>query len=366
MRELLDDIERWSARGERGIAIATVLATFGSAPRRSGAKLAVSSGGEISGSISGGCVEAAIIDAAREVIVLGRPRVLHFDTSDDSAWEVGLPCGGSIDVLVEPIDHPSFAFLAERVRRNERAVEVTLLTGPDELVGRKLALDSAGAVSGGLSAELDPVGRRLAEAAETATRIEVGAGVELFVAPYPPRPTLVVVGGVHIALALVQLAATVGYRTAVIDPRKSFGTEVRFAGAGRLLTLWPDEAFAEIELTGESAVVVLTHDPKLDDPALVHALRSAAFYVGALGSVRTQEKRRARLLSRGFTPAEVARIRGPVGFDLNAANPEEIALSIMAEIVATQRGAKDVLRAHGGARPDLTVAASEPRAACAQ
>jgi xanthine dehydrogenase accessory factor len=169
-------------------------------------------------------------------------------------------------------------------------------------------------------------------------RLTLPDGIELFVNVLLPPPTLVIIGGVHIALALVTLAKTVGYRAVVVDPRAAFGNAHRFPHADQLLTLWPDEAFGQLPLTRTTAVAALTHDPKLDDPALQIALPSPAFYVGALGSQSTQAQRRARLLEAGIPPEALARLHGPIGLNLKAKSPEEIALAIMAEVVAVRNG----------------------------
>ena len=173
---------------------------------------------------------------------------------------------------------------------------------------------------------------------EQSSLIAGSESVEVFIEVSLPSPTLIVVGGVHIAIALTALAKTLGYHTIVVDPRKAFGSEARFPHVDQLIQLWPDEALAQVGLTRSTAVAMLTHDPKLDDPALKLALPSPAFYVGALGSRRTQDKRRARLLAEGLTQAHLARLRGPIGLDLGGRTPEEVALAVMGEIVAARNG----------------------------
>jgi len=349
MREILDDVERWLREGERDIAIATVITTWGSAPRGVGAKMAATKSGRVTGSISGGCVESAIIEEGPAVLASRHPKILHFETSDDTAWKVGLPCGGTIDVLVEPFEPSLFEFLRPYLKVNARVTQITVIRGPEELLGRRIAFGPNGEAAGTISEQLDATAREIARTARTPERRFSGDELELFIDPMLPAPTVVMVGGVHIAVALAKLAQDMGYRSVVIDPRKSFGSADRFGGVDRLLALWPDEAFRQVELTAETAVVVLTHDPKLDDPALEAALRSPVFYIGALGSARTQERRRARLAERGYTDVELERIHGPVGLDIRAAGPAEIALSILAEIVATARGAHAVMRGSSAA-----------------
>ncbi|HUX20671.1 MAG TPA: XdhC/CoxI family protein [Spirochaetia bacterium] len=345
MREIINEVDRWIGSGEQRITVATVLKTYGSAPRGVGGKLAVAGDGRICGSISGGCVESAIIEEGLKMEPSSPPRVLHFETSNESAWEVGLPCGGTIDVLLENLEIEHYRFLKERVEANEWAFSVTILEG--ELRGRKISFDRKGnsfGLAGPLAGALGDGLRKLASKFESSTRATTDDGIELFVEAIRPAPTLVLVGGVHIAIALVAFAKTLGYRTIVVDPRQTFGSAERFPDVDRLIRRWPDEAFEQFEITPETSVVVLTHDPKLDDPALYRTLKSPAFYIGALGSNRTQENRKKRLMEMGFSEGELSRIHGPVGLDIDASTPEEIALSIITELVALSRHSKAVLR----------------------
>ena len=345
MREIAGDVSRWIAGGESEIAVATVIRTHGSAPRKEGAKLAFRPGGDVSGSISGGCVEASIIETAAEIVRERRSKIVHFDTSDDDAWEVGLPCGGSIDVLVEPIDFEVFGLVHRLIEENAGYVSVTVL--PRQGSGPKagtLIIADPGAQAGALPVRLRPAALAAARAAKATGVVSIGEGVDAFVEVVRPMPTLVLVGGVHIAVALARMAEVLGYRCVVVDPRRTFGTSERFPGVDRLIVEWPEQAFAELPLTRDTAVVVLTHDPKLDDPALVAALRSEVFYVGALGSGRTQEKRALRLAAHGFAGEDVGRIHGPVGLDLGGSTPEEIALAILAEVLAARNGRDSSIR----------------------
>ncbi|HUX13990.1 MAG TPA: XdhC/CoxI family protein [Spirochaetia bacterium] len=349
MREIFQDVAQWLSGGETGIAIATVLKTFGSAPRKEGAKLAflpddnsetdaeAAVAGRLSGSISGGCVESAIIEEASAVIRSRTPRIIHFDTSDDDAWDVGLPCGGSIDVLVEPIDIDTFNFIRSLIERNERAVTLTLIGEESGLKG-KLSVAASGKSSGSFPPELRDAALKLASSARQNGRYMLSKETEVFVDIFAPVPTLVAVGGVHTAMALVRMARILGFRTVVVDPRKTFSTAERFPDVDLLLSDWPQEAFERFPITEDTAIVVLTHDPKLDDPALEAALSSDAFYIGALGSVKTQEKRRKRLGGFGFEDKALARIHGPVGLEIGSSTPEQIALSIIAEVVAVMNG----------------------------
>ena len=348
MRDVFPDIDHWRAEGEHAIGLATVIQTWGSAPRGVGAKMAFTSGGGVSGSVSGGCVEAAVIEAGGEVLRSGRPRLLHFGVADDTAWAVGLSCGGAIEVFVEPFDSPLQDALGRALAEERTAAVVTIVRGGDDPIGRKLMLADVGAPVGSLGG--GPVETAAIAAAREAMRkgsseritLEAATGtaepVEAFVDVILPSPTLVIVGGVHIAIALTAIAKTLGYRTVVVDPRDAFGNAERFPDAHRVVRGWPDEALGEIGLGPSTAVAVLTHDPKLDDPALRAALPSAAFYVGALGSRATQAKRRQRLLEAGLTEAQLARLHAPIGLDLGGRKTEEIALSVMAQIVSVRNG----------------------------
>ncbi len=332
MRDVLADVERWRAAGDP-VAIATVVATWGSAPRQPGAKMAVSASGQIAGSVSGGCVEGAVVEAAKEVLKTQQPRLLHFGVSDESAWSVGLACGGAIEVYVEPLSEELYEPVREAASGRRGLAIATALSG-EGLVGRKLLLRDDGWSAGALPEEA-VTAVRAALAAGTPRRGAI-AGGEIFVDVLTPPPRLVVVGGVHIAIPLVALAKTLGYETIVVDPREAFGSAARFPHADRLVSKWPDRALEEIGLDRSTAVAVLAHDPKLDDPALLTALRSDAFYVGALGSSRTQEKRQARLREAGLPEDALARLYAPIGLDLGGRSPEEIALSVIAQIVAAR------------------------------
>jgi xanthine dehydrogenase accessory factor len=337
MRDVLDAVGTWLGEG-RDVALATVVETWGSAPRTTGSGMAVTAEGGLVGSVSGGCVETAVVEVAREVLKGAAPRLLRFGVADDTAWAVGLACGGTIEVFVDRLEPDVLASVREAVRTDEPAAVASVIAGPQ--LGERLVLRSAGETSGSL---VEPLRSAALGAARTAldsghsARIRVGDS-ELFLQVLRPVPTLVVVGGVHIAVALVALARTMGYRTVVVDPRTAFANRERFPEADRIEATWPDEALGALPLTASSAVAVLTHDPKLDDPALRAALVSPAFYVGALGSQKTQAKRRARLLDGGLPQDKLDRLRAPIGLDLGGRSPEEIALSVMAEVVATRNG----------------------------
>jgi len=339
MRDILSDVERWHAQGKR-IALATVVQTWGSAPRRAGSKMGLASDGQFSGSVSGGCVENAVIEAGLEVLKTDRAQLLHFGVADETAWEVGLACGGSIDIFVNPLDRSFFEKLRSVIEEEQQAVLATVIRGPHDIMGREMLLRETGRISGDIPDHLQTKVLELANetfVSGESRRIMIDDSTEFFLEFISPPPTLIAVGGVHITVALMSLAKTLGYRTVVIDPRSVWGNAQRFPNVDQLIQAWPDEAFKQIKITRSTAIAMLTHDPKLDDPAVKIALNSRAFYVGALGSKTTNAKRRDRLLNDGLTEEQFSRLHAPIGMDINAGTPEEIALAVMAEVVAAYR-----------------------------
>jgi xanthine dehydrogenase accessory factor len=332
VNDVLPELQTWIERGDR-IAMATVVAVKKSAPRPPGAKMAVNEYGEILGAVSGGCVEGAVVEVADEVLRGMGPRLVHFGIADEDAWEVGLPCGGEIDVWVQELAPGRFVEIA---RAGGRAAEVTLIEGDG--AGAKLLFEEDGGTSGSLgSEELDADARQAAEDLLWAETSELRG--PLFVDLVAPAPRLILFGAVPIAAALCRLARAIGWRPFVVDPRRRFATLERFPDAERVLASWPEEAFASLGgIDPATSIAVLTHDPKLDDAALSIALRSPARFIGAMGSRRAQESRRERLLADGLSEAELARMSAPVGLDLGAVSAEETALSILAEVVATRHG----------------------------
>ena len=317
MRDVLAQLEAWLARGERA-ALATVIDTRRSAPRPLGSRLAVSESGLLFGSVSGGCVESDVALQAEEVLADGVPRILPYGIADDDARSVGLPCGGEIDVFLAPVsDADLIARLRGAIDAGERGLLTTVVEG--ERAG-EMALELGGAT-----------------AVERPALVQEN-GQKLFVEPLAPATLLLVIGAVDLADALCGLAGRMGWRTAVADPRRALLTPERLPGAGALIDGWPEDALARAGTDDRTAVVVLAHDEKIDIPALSWALRSDAFYVGALGSRRTQEKRRERLAEEGLSAEQLGRLSGPAGLDLGGDTIEETALSILAEIVAVRRG----------------------------
>ena len=333
MRELADDLERWRGRGER-VAVATVVATRRSAPRPVGAKLGVSEGGELAGSVSGGCVENEVYGVAREVLAGSRGRLLTYGISDDFAIEVGLPCGGEIDVFVDAPDEAVLAEALEVAERGERAVHFTVLAGP-EVGAELLVLESGKTVGSGRPG--------LAMHAQALIRGKRSQVLELegrtvFADLIGPPPRLLVFGAVDTAEALCKAARMIGWRTIVADARGKFATAERIPSADELIVAWPEDVLDRVQPDHDTAIVVLTHEEKFDEPALAGALATEAFYVGAMGSRRAQESRRERLLEDGIDESALDRIFGPSGLDLGAQSPAETALSVLAEILAVRAG----------------------------
>ncbi|MDQ3894763.1 MAG: XdhC family protein [Actinomycetota bacterium] len=334
MREVLPDVERWRSRGEK-VALATVVATRRSAPRPIGAKLAISERGEMAGSVSGGCVENEVYGHACDILEGARPQLLSYGISDDLALTVGLPCGGEIDVFVEAPREELLDRLTQVVEREERAVLFTVVEG--EPLGAQLLVTEDGERIGEGPEELlehfDDVlrgGRN--------RMLDLDSGTRLFAEVYGPPPRVLVFGAVDTAEALCAAAKLVGWRTIVADARGKFATAERIPSADEIVVAWPEEAIAQVQPDHQTAVVVLTHDDKFDVPAIAGALETEAFYIGALGSRRNQEKRRERLLAAGVDDSELERVSGPCGLDVGAETPAETAISILAEILAVRAG----------------------------
>jgi len=372
VKELLETYDAWRAAG-LDVGRAIVIRAFGSAPRTEGATLLVAADGRMIGSVSGGCVEGAAAEAVLEAQRTGHSRVIRYGISDEQAWGVGLACGGTIDVLVEPAvaDTTVRAARASTTDAGRLGFAVaTLLPAdtPPPTVGPAAAYEAGPPRESEL---LEIEGREAEAGASTdrsadtplheAARAAVDRGrsgiVDLadgprFIEVFPSRPRLVVVGATEVARWLVGFARPLGYLTVVIDARAAFATPERFPDVDRLVQAWPDEAFDAIELGPTDAVAVLSHDPKLDEPAIVEAVRRGARYVGAVGSRKTQSARRAALLSAGLTAEEIGTVRGPIGLDLGGREPSETALAIIAEIVATHRGGTGLpLRERAGTVP---------------
>ncbi len=306
----------------KSVAIATVVRTWGSAPRPVGAQLVIDADMNFQGSVSGGCVESAVILEAADAMQDGTCRVLTFGVSDESAFEVGLACGGQIEVMVEPIgvgQGPSVDMIRELVQARANRRPVVYQVDTKNWDRRLLPRDTA-------NSDLEVLFRT-----DKSSKV-----VDLFSGVHNPPLRLAIVGAVHIAQPLVQMAKMAGYDVVLCDPRDSFASAARFPGE-TFLEAWPDSALADFGLDARTAVVTLSHDPKIDTPALQAALDSEVFYVGALGSKRTHAKRVAELERMGLAVDIIARIDGPVGLDIGASTPAEIAISIMAEMTERLR-----------------------------
>ncbi|MBG0808234.1 XdhC family protein [Methylosinus sp. H3A] len=315
--EILFQAVCWRRAG-RGVAVATVIETFGSAPRPVGSHLVVEESGRFLGSVSAGCVEGDVVTAALDVIADGGSRVLEFGVADETAWRVGLSCGGRIVVLVEALNAATAELLeiSNReiaARRSHRIA--TPLNGGDPRLLR-------------IGDPLEPYSRR--------SGVVAHEGRRWFIEWREPAPRLVIVGAVHVAQSLAPMAQIAGFETIVVDPRDAYATPERFPGA-RLDLRWPDEALPEIGLDSSTALVVLTHDPKIDDGALSLALASDCFYVGALGSRATHARRIERLVAKGLTRDALARIKAPIGLDIGALGPAEITVSVLGELILERK-----------------------------
>ena len=308
MREVLTELEEWTGAGEE-VALATVVETWGSSPRPLGSKMVVTRSGKMAGSVSNGCIEGAVFEEAQKVLQSGKPKVAAFGVADDVAFEVGLACGGHIEVFVQPLT-PAHKQLIKMLERDEAAtLRTNLVTGEGDL--------TSGAPSGSELARRDG---------------------DWFVEPIRRPAHLIIVGAIHIAIPLHRLAKLMRYRVTVIDARSKFATKERFPEADELIVSWPDEAMSQLTLDNSTYVVILTHDPKFDLPALRSVLAKDLGYIGAIGSRKTNQNRFDALRAEGFTEEQLSRVHGPVGLDLGGRGAEETALGILAEITATRFG----------------------------
>jgi len=336
MKDIIDQIKVWLSE-DQSIALATVIRTWGSSPRSIGAGMAVSQDGRIAGSVSGGCVEGSVIQAAQEVIETKIPKRLHFGVVDAEAWEVGLACGGEIEVYIRPFSIKDLNSWVGAYNAKTNFCSILFFTEEPGIGGREIFLfegneEPVSVLSMKLKDEqIEEVRNLLASGASGLLKLKGAEDTDIFIHVISTPIQLVIVGGVHIAVPLVDLAEILGFEVIVIDPRRLFITEERFPDV-TLIPEWPSSAFNKIELTSSSAIVMLTHDPKIDDPALITALGSPAFYVGALGSTRTHEERKKRLRTAGIDDSRLEKIHAPIGMDLGGNTPVEIALSIIAEI----------------------------------
>lgn len=320
MREVLEELNQWTREGE-DIALATVVETWGSSPRPLGSKMVVTRSGKMAGSVSNGCIEGAVFEEAQKVLKDGRSKVAAFGVADDVAFEVGLACGGQIEVYIQPLGPVHKQALAMMNRNEPATLRTNLVSGATELV--------AGTPSGSELARRDG---------------------DVFIEQLRRPAQLVIIGAIHIAIPLHRLAKLMGYRVTVVDARAKFATRERFPEADELIVAWPDEAMRELVIDSSTYVVILTHDPKFDLPALRSVLKSRPGYIGAIGSRKTNQNRFDALRKEGFTEEQLARVHGPIGLDLGGRGAEETALGILAEITAVRFGGSGVsLRVARGA-----------------
>jgi len=343
VKDIQSDLERWQSEGEE-IAMATVVQVYRSAPRPAGARLCVTRSGRMAGSVSGGCVEADVFERAMKVLDIGEPEVVNYGIADELGFQVGLSCGGSIDILIEPfVPDSGWEALGQAVKRQQPAAYAIGLA-PTPILGRKLTILPGGKPVGSIASTLD---NRIADESdrllqmggtEVVTLPWLEGEAQVFLEAFPPAPSLLIIGATHTAISLCRMAREVGFQVTVIDARSALATQERFPDAHQIIRAWPEEALEQQPLSDHSFMVVLTHDPKFDVPALACALCSQARYIGALGSRVTHEKRKAQLAQRGFTAADLDRIRSPIGLDIGSRTPEELAVAILAEILAVRYG----------------------------
>jgi xanthine dehydrogenase accessory factor len=349
MRDILDDIARWQEAGDT-FALATVVDTSASAPRGPGAAVAVHPDGTVLGSVSGGCVEGAVVETCQQVLAGADPRIVTYGYSDDEAFAVGLTCGGTIHVFVQavaPTDDLDLDALAATVSVDDPLAVATVVSGPGP-VGRSVAIwpdrvagtfgiegldvaiidDARGMLAQGVSGQrhYGPEGQRRLD--------DVGVFVEVFA----PRPRMLVFGAIDFASAVASIGRYLGFRVTVCDARPVFATTARFPDADEVVVEWPHRYLAATEVDARTVICVLTHDPKFDVPVLQQALKTDAAYIGVMGSRRTHEDRLARLRAEGVDDADLERLRSPIGLDLGGRTPEETAVSIAAEIVQHRWG----------------------------
>ncbi|HLJ61688.1 MAG TPA: XdhC/CoxI family protein [bacterium] len=346
MKDILDQVVRWTAGG-RKVALATVVATERSAPRDPGATLAVTEDAEVLGSVSGGCVETAVIEEALEAMRSGTPRRVTYGISDEDGIAVGLSCGGTVHVFIHPVDPPAgeiLARLANAADREEAAALVTAVTGTRP---GTMMLVSSQATAGRLGdARLEQAAtadaRAMLEQAQTGARSYVLAGerepAEVFIESFAPSPQMYVFGATTQADAVARIGKFLGYRVVVCDARAALATRDRLPSPDEIVVRWPDEFLAAARVDRRTAICVLTHDPKFDIPLLQVALATPAAYIGALGSRRTHEARVRKLVEAGVSEEQLSRIHAPIGLNIGARTPEEVAVAIAAEIVALRAG----------------------------
>jgi xanthine dehydrogenase accessory factor len=338
MTDIIDLAAEWTAAGEK-VALATVVRVDGSAPRGEGAKMIVSDAGRIAGSVSGGCVESAVAEAAQAVLDGSQPRIESFGINRAMMWDVGLSCGGTIDVLIEKL--PDLAMLRSVFVAGSHAALCTPLADNGFRDGLKAVVFADGVMRGSFGSSefneaLVTAAREQIERGSSMTRLIFGQDV--FIDVGVQKDHLIIVGAVHIAAALCELAARAGFSVTVVDPRPRLNHAERFPKAASLAVGWPEDVLPGMTLDDNTYVAILTHDEKFDDPSIQIALRATPRYIGAIGSKRTHAARRERLTQLGFTSEAIDRVRAPIGLDIGAQTPEEIAVAVLAEMIAAKYG----------------------------
>ncbi|MGH1363631.1 MAG: XdhC family protein [Calditrichia bacterium] len=343
MKDTLQTAAQW-LKTKRPFAIATVTQTWGSAPRGVGSTLIIAEDLQVAGSVSGGCVENAVIEEALQVLKTGKPSLLDFGVTNETAWSVGLTCGGKVQVLVEA--HPAYS-KNDTTKKIWQALHAALLETKPAILLTHLDPHKHGHLlvfpDGSLIGDWAYLNEEARQAALNAfserksQKVEL-AGEEVLIQIFPRNDRVIIIGAAHISVPLVTFSKQLGFEVIVVDPRKIFAAEKRYPTApDRMLDSWPQDVLPELKLDADCYAVLLTHDPKIDDPALHHFLKSDVSYIGALGSRKTHAKRIERLKEVGFSKQEIAKIAGPAGLDIAAKTPEEIALSILAQIVGVKR-----------------------------
>lgn len=313
MNEWLPEIDAWRDAGEN-VVTATVVNVQGSAPRPIGARLAVNKDGDMAGSVSGGCVESAVVHSAMEVMEAGAGRLEHFGISDEMAWDVGLSCGGTIDVWIEPLKRDA---AIDEARARQKAGESVALVSWMDGSGRQVVTAEFEWEQSGLH-DLD--------------------GSQVYVELFPTVKKLVIFGAVHTAQPLSRYAQDLGFEVVIVDARTALATQDRFPNVERILTAWPDAAYEQLTITDSTWIAILSHDPKFDEPAILGALNTDAAYIGTVGSRKTNADRRERLRELGVSEEQLSRLHGPIGLNIGGKTPEEMAISILGEMIAIKYG----------------------------
>jgi xanthine dehydrogenase accessory factor len=347
MREISEEIKKWKQQG-KPVAVATIVKANGSPMRPLGSKMAVTPDQQIAGSVTGGCIEGAVYEEAQQVLQSGKPRIVRYGVaSDERPWEIGLSCGSSLDVLIESLQtlawEQVYQPIQEALEHNQLLVCATLLSG--DHLGAKLLAWADGSTFGTLgsqaldAAALEAIRLQFITQDSSNVKLDVaGETAEIFIDVFTPPARLIIVGAVHIAIPMVTLAKALGFTTLVIDPRKTFATKERIPNADELIIEWPSDALEGLKIDQGTYVAVVSHDDKLDNPALAVALKSPAKYVGVLGTKRNIPKRLDALRELGVGEEELKKLHAPIGLDIGAVQPEEIALSVLAEILAVRHG----------------------------